>query len=195
MSRAGTRVVSVTSLSDSGGATIYDRSLQRRRNEVSLSAFAYIFSEAIQYCNRQAKDVSDLETRLNRMGQHIGVRALELVLIREGKNAKRPIELLQVIQFVTTNMWRALFGKPVDSVQVSTEEVNQYMVVDNAPLVTRFVSVPRDMSSLNCAALVAGVMQGAFSSAGFGCTVTAHNHETDDVPDRTVFVVKFTQAR
>ena len=191
MSRSSTRVASVASLNESAAPTVYDRNLHRRRNEVSFSAFAYVFSEAIQYCNRQARDVSDLETRLNRMGQHIGMRALELVVLREGKSAKRETKVLQIIQFVTTNLWRALFGKAADSVQVSTEEKNQYMVVDNDPLVTKFVSVPKDMSSLNCGALVAGVMQGAFSSAGFPCTVTAHNHETEETPDRTVFVVKF----
>ena len=174
--------------------TVYDRSLARKRGEVSLSAFAYIFSEAVQYCHSRSKDVSELEHRLNLLGRHIGVRVLELTVLREGKNAKRETKLMPMLQFVHTHIWRTLFNRPADSMQVSTEEQLQYMIIDHRPLVTEYISVPRDMSQLNCAALVAGIVQSVFSAAQFPCKVTAHSMGTDEFPDRTGYVVKFDDS-
>lgn len=174
--------------------SVYDRSLLRKRGEVSMSAFAYIFGEAIVYCHSQSTDIHDLERRLNKLGSHIGARALELCVLREGKAAHRETRLMGMLQFVHTQIWRALFGRPADSMQVSTDEQLLYMIIDHRPLVTEFVSVPRDMPQLNCAALVAGIVESVFTSAGYPCTCTAHSMGTDEFPDRTVYAVKFDSS-
>lgn len=49
------------------------------------------------------------------------------------------------------------------------------MISDNEPLVNEYVSVPREMSQLNCAAFVAGIIEGACDGAGFPARVTAHS--------------------
>ncbi len=50
------------------------------------------------------------------------------------------------------------------------------MVSDNEPLVNTYVSVPREMSQLNCAAFVAGIIEGVCDGAGFATLgVTAHS--------------------
>ena len=41
------------------------------------------------------------------------------------------------------------------------------MVNEADPLVNKFISVPREMGSLNCAAFVAGVIKGVLDAAGF----------------------------
>ena len=41
------------------------------------------------------------------------------------------------------------------------------MVNEADPLVNKFISVPREMGSLNCAAFVAGVIKGVLDGAGF----------------------------
>lgn len=38
----------------------------------------------------------------------------------------------------------------------------------------RFVSVPRDLGSLNCGAFCAGVVRGVLEAAGFPCHVSAY---------------------
>jgi hypothetical protein len=49
------------------------------------------------------------------------------------------------------------------------------MISDNEPLVNAYVSVPREMSQLNCAAFVAGVVEGVCDGAGFKtASVGAH---------------------
>lgn len=66
------------------------------------------------------------------------------------------------------------------------------MVSDNEPLVNAYVSVPREMSMLNCAAYVAGVVEGVCDGAGLPARVSAHNVGGDEMwPGKTVFLVRF----
>lgn len=67
------------------------------------------------------------------------------------------------------------------------------MISDNEPLVNQYISVPREMNQLNCAAFVAGIVEGACDGAGFPARVTAHSvgKEGEMWPDKTVFLVKF----
>lgn len=49
------------------------------------------------------------------------------------------------------------------------------MIIDNEPLVNAYLSVPKEMSQLNCAAYVAGMIEGVCDGAGFPARVTAHS--------------------
>jgi hypothetical protein len=96
--------------------------------------------------------------------------------------------MIGILQFIHTTVWTVLFGKAADELQRSTEsedECAQYrlactyekanhplifpsdMVNEADPLVNKFISVPREMGSLNCAAYVAGVIKGVLDAAGF----------------------------
>jgi len=39
------------------------------------------------------------------------------------------------------------------------------MIIENQPLVNRFISTPKDFAGLNCAAYVAGIVQGILDAA------------------------------
>lgn len=88
------------------------------------------------------------------------------------------------------------------------------MIIDNEPLVNAYISVPKEMSQLNCAAFAAGIIEGVCDGAGFPARVTAHtvgdtggsgsNNGSGGTgadggrgeggemwPGRTVFLVKF----
>ena len=43
--------------------SILDRSVTKGKGEVSLSAFAFLFSEIVQYCQAKVSNVSELERR------------------------------------------------------------------------------------------------------------------------------------
>lgn len=172
----------------------YDKNLNRKTSEVSNSAFAFLFAEMIQYTQRKAKGISDLEAKLNELGYHVGQRALELTTLREGKNARRETKILGILQFVHTQIWRYVFGKPADALERSHDAANEYMIIDQEPLVSKFISVPKDMSQLNCAAFAAGVIEAVLDGSRFTASVTAHTVETDEYPLRTVFLIKFDDA-
>ncbi len=44
---------------------------------------------------------------------------------------------------------------------------DEYMISDYDLFVNKYISVPKDMGQLNCAAYVAGIVKGALEGAGF----------------------------
>lgn len=54
-----------------------------RLAQVSLSAFAFLFSELVQYCQQRVSRVTELENRLEEVGFRVGERVLELCCYRE----------------------------------------------------------------------------------------------------------------
>ena len=61
-----------------------------------------------------------LIVRLNDFGYRVGTRFLELITWRE-KNNRREISVLDILYFIHTTVWKALFGKQADSLEKSTE--------------------------------------------------------------------------
>ncbi|MCJ1308947.1 Trafficking protein particle complex subunit 5 [Agyrium rufum] len=190
--------------------TIYDRNLNRtRNNELSRASFAYLFSEMVQYAQRRVTGIQDLEKRLNQQGYPLGVRLLPLLLHRLPTprstsalptpsalptQTTRPIRILPLLQFITTTLWRALFSKPADALERSSTNEDEYMISDNEPLVNSYISIPKEMSQLNCAAFVAGVIEGVCDAAGLTAGVTAHNAGTDMWPGKTIFLIRFDKG-
>ena len=109
-----------------------------------------------------------------------------------------------MLQFVSTQVWRALFGKPADSLERSVENADEFMIVDNDPLTSTFCSVPADFGQLSVDAYMSGIVAGVLSGAGFSARVTAHSVAIEEgerssssygsMPprkDKAVFLVKF----
>ena len=133
-------------------------------------------------------------SRLNQQGYTIGQRLLELLLYREGRTAKRETRVLGILQFTAQTVYRHLFGKPADGLEKSRDNEDEYMLIDNEPAVSSYISVPREMSQLNCAAFVAGVMEAVLDGSLFPCKVTAHSVPTEQWPQKTVFLIKFEKS-
>jgi len=175
--------------------TIYDRNLSRPPTSSSLASFAYLFNTIISYHHAKSGSVSEIETRLNRAGYPIGIKLLDLLLYRQGPKATRPIRLLELLQFVHGVLWRGLFGRTADALEQSTTKKNEYMIVDNEPVVNTYISIPKEMSQLNCAAFVAGMIEGVCDAAGFATDgVSAHWAEGDELwPGKTIFLLRFQE--
>ena len=96
-------------------------------------------------------------------------------------------------------MWTALFGRKADTLERSAANAAEYMITDNDPLVNQYISVPREMSQLNCAAFVAGIIEGVCDGAGFKTIgVSAHwageggDPSTEKMwPGKTIFLLRF----
>lgn len=82
-----------------GKSNILERPLTRPKTEVSLSAFALLFSEMVQYCQSRVYSVSELQTRLADMGQRVGASMLDVLVLRE-KNGKRETKVLNMLLFI-----------------------------------------------------------------------------------------------
>ncbi|EEQ89984.1 hypothetical protein RJZ56_001187 [Blastomyces dermatitidis] len=190
--------------------TIYDRNLNRTRNsELSKASFAYLFSEMVIYAQRRVTGIQDLERRLNEQGYPLGLRLLDLLLYRSlsssssggltsssGTQPTRPLRILPLLHLIHGPLWRLLFSRPADALEhsVSPATPNEYMITDNDPLVNTYISVPREMNMLNCAAYVAGIIEGVCDGCGFEAKVSAHNQGNEMWPSRTVFLVRFGES-
>jgi len=91
---------------------------------------------------------------------------LELLALRE-RQYRRETKLIGVLQFVSSTVWKALFNKVADSLERSTENEDEYMIHEREPITNAFVSAPADISQLNCAAYIAGIISGVLNGASF----------------------------
>lgn len=53
----------------------------------------------------------------------------------------------------------------------SNDDENTYYLMEKEPIVNRFISIPRDKSSLNCAVFIAGIIEAVLVGTGFVCFV------------------------
>lgn len=167
--------------------------------------------EMVAYAHRRVKGIQDFEKRLNEQGYPLGLKLLDLLLYRaspaggsssgsssstSGSGAgsagtNRPLRLLPLLTLLTTKLYPLLFSRPADSLEQSTSNPGEYMIIDNTPLTNQYISVPKEMSQLSVAAYIAGIIEGVCDGAGFECKASAHNTGTDIWPNRTVFLIKF----
>jgi len=190
---------------------LVDRGLNPRRGEVGLAAFAFLFSELVQYSQTQVESVEAFEARLCAAGRRVGVSAAELVAHRD-RGGKRETRIVGALTFVHTYMWRSLFGRAADALEKGVENDDEYLIhVNDPPLTNAYASKPKDLGSFNPAAFCAGVIQGALEATGFPCAVSAHAVQhvvppsavasalgyaksEPDVRERTTFLIKFERS-
>jgi hypothetical protein len=172
---------------------IYARNLQRTaKQESSLAALAFLFSALVQNLQKTCKGVPELERKLADHGYRVGVRALDLSCCRDAsRSRKREHRLLGMLQWASGTLWRTLFNKSADALEAARDAQDEYMIYDNAPLVCTFISTPKELGALSCAAFVAGILEGCLDAAGFACNVTAHSAATSELPLKTVYLIKF----
>ncbi|PIK42528.1 putative trafficking protein particle complex subunit 5 [Apostichopus japonicus] len=102
-------------------ASIVDRPLSKGRGEINISTFALLFSEMVQYCQNRVSTVPELQSKLSELGYHVGIRMLDLIFIRE-KGLRRETKLLNILLFIKSNVWKALFGKEADKLEHANDE-------------------------------------------------------------------------
>jgi len=172
--------------------SVYDRPLQKARTDVSLSAFAFLFAEVVDYCLKKASVMQELEARLHELGVPVGARCLDLCCCREGRS-RRETRILPMLNFVAGTVWKQLFGRAAELLKGADRE-NEYMLNDKALLVNRFISVPKDFGSVNCGAYVAGIVEGVLRAAEFPAAASAHTVEEPGGGASTTILVAFDDS-
>jgi hypothetical protein len=61
---------------------------------------------------------------LEEAGYGVGQRVLELVAVRE-KYSRRETRVVQILQYISNNIWKYLFGKNADSLERSMENEDE----------------------------------------------------------------------
>ena len=115
---------------------------------------------------------------------------------------------MSILQFISTSVWKHLFGKGADSLERSIDNADEYMIFDNNPITSTFLS----SHQISADAYISGIIAGVLEGAGFTARVTAHSLSADegdtsvsnnkangvvmDLPrrkDKAVFLVKFSE--
>ncbi|KAK7492878.1 hypothetical protein BaRGS_00015825 [Batillaria attramentaria] len=164
-----------------------DKSLSKGKPEVNAATYALLFSEIVQYCQNRVYTVPELQNKLAEMGQHVGSHLLDVLFLRE-KGFKREIKLLSMLIFIKSNFWKTVFGKEAEKLEQANDDERTYFIIEKEPLVNKYISVPKDKGSLNCAAFTAGMLEAVLNGANFPAKVTVHWHKG------TCFMIKFDES-
>ncbi|CAI2381857.1 unnamed protein product [Moneuplotes crassus] len=170
---------------------MYAKSISKPKPEINLSCFSFLFSEIFQYLSKNDKE-KDIEQSLIDFANPIGERVLELAMYREKTKGKRYTNIVDVLHFIRGPVWKLLFGKMAEDLQQSSEDEDVYFIKDLCPITNKYTCT-RD--SINCAAFIAGIIEGVLCSIDFPAKVVPHFAEDDDeFTDSTLFQIKFTKG-
>merc|ERR1712224_1147146 len=101
-------------------------------------------------------------------GEHIGIRQLEL-LSRRDKNFSRFENIVDLLEFIQKRIWKNLFGKEADGLEKSSTAETEYFIIDDKPLVNKYIGVPAEFEELNCAAFMGGIIKGVCEASNYPC--------------------------
>ncbi|KAK2160175.1 hypothetical protein LSH36_138g00024 [Paralvinella palmiformis] len=166
---------------------ILEKSLSKGKLEVNLGTYALLFSEIVQYCQNRVYTVPELHSKLSAMGQQVGIRILDILFLRE-KGYKRETKLLNMLLFIQTVLWKALIISIFECSFVTLCSLIKDYIIEQEPLVNKFISVPEETGSLNCAAFIGGIIEAVLNGCNFPAKVTTHWHKG------TTFLIKFDES-
>jgi len=87
----------------------------------------------VQYHQNRVDSINELERRLEQTGFGVGLRVLELLAFRQ-RDYKRETKLMNILQFISTQVWKSLFQKAADSLERSIDHADEFMIVDYTPI-------------------------------------------------------------
>ena len=67
---------------------------------------------------------------------------------------------MSILHFVSSSVWKSLFGKAADSLERSIDHTDEFMIIDYEPIASTFVSIPTDLGQLSADAYVSGIVAG-----------------------------------
>lgn len=164
--------------------TAFDQSLKKEPVFWPVNTFALLFAQTVDYYQHRVDTIRQLEEKLAYLGGQVGSRILDSFMSNHQKT-KREQRVLSILLLVKVTLWKHLFGKEADQLEQSNDAEGTYYIIEKDTVTNRFISVPKDKSSLNCGAFLAGIVQSFLTDSGFPCQVNAHAHKG------TTLVVEF----
>lgn len=126
--------------------SILEQPLSLGKNTVSLTAFSLLFSEVIQYYQKDVNSYDELEQKLIKFGKEVGSKLHDIIAVREktklGQSSTvtnltqvnaikltRQTELLNILIFMKGTVWKSIFGYEADKLEQSQDEDKTYYAI------------------------------------------------------------------
>lgn len=119
-------------------------------------------------------------------GAHNHENGVESLASLINNTRSRDLKIIDMLQFVHGTVWSYLFGHVSDDLVKSSERDNEYMIVDNQPVLTQFIP-----GGVSCDYFVCGIIQGFLNTAKFPCRVSAHCMPEGGFDRRVVYLIQF----
>lgn len=117
----------------------------------------------------------DTAYRMERCGFHLGMRLVATLMFSQANDVKM-ILVLDVMKFLCKDLWKALYGKQIDSLR--TNHRGTYVLIDNKSRSIASLSSSYSTSEMISTAKVhlklpCGIIRGAINSLGIEALVSA----------------------
>jgi len=170
------------------------KTLPEKNIKIPKQTYALLFSEIVQYCHQKVETLDQFASNLQDMGYPIGCTILEVLEQSPNNSFKRLQKSVPMLLFLKEKIWPFLFGYPAHSLEQQVDDANCYMLYDDKPMITQFISHPIDIKNhFSCCSFVAGIIEGILCSSGFKCKVSTHPNPAPGTPDRVVYLIKFEE--
>lgn len=176
----GSKLLELLNLRASIPATAYSRSSNFLTSTASSSNTAV---DSTTSNNGSGTAISSGTPDLTSHHHDNGVESLASLI---NNTRSRDLKIIDMLQFVHGTVWSYLFGHVSDDLVKSSERDNEYMIVDNQPVLTQFIP-----GGVSCDYFVCGIIQGFLNTAKFPCCVSAHCMPQHGFDRRVVYLIQF----
>lgn len=110
------------------------------------------------------------------------------------KMKRRDLKVIDILQFIHGAVWSYLFNHVSNDLVKSSERDNEFMIIDNEPVLTQFINISHFGSHsdrMSCEYFTCGIIKGLLNDNGFPCEVTPHCVPQGDHNQRVVYLIKF----
>jgi hypothetical protein len=169
---------------------VLDRTLPKTsyKKEVALSSFSFLFCGLVEYSQTRVQTAEELEKKLMDIGYQVGYRYYDLS-VQKDKTPKRETRIIRLLSYINVTIWKNLYGKAAGQDNMALDEsTNTYQLFEQAPLINRFISLPKGLTGLKCQYFNAGVIKGVLEVAGFPAEVKISYSQEGS----TVYLITFS---
>ena len=70
----------------------------------------------------QGQERQIYDNRLANLGYQVGIKILDLLVLREKQQYRRETKLINMLTFIKTSVWKNLFGKEADKLERANDD-------------------------------------------------------------------------
>ncbi|OAF68477.1 Trafficking protein particle complex subunit 5 [Intoshia linei] len=170
---------------------IFEKSIGKTRYDIQFDTLALLFCAIVNYAKSVTSSIDLLQEKLTKIGNTTGKHLIDVLVWRE-KSFKKENNIADILNLISSTLWKSLFQKKPDSVEQGSGDELTYYIFESKPFITKCIPLSTDPleNRPNCAAYIGGIIEGFLNSTNFTCTVKTQWHNENS----TVYIIKFNPS-